>query len=258
MTIKFGPAGLGPTKEAIKNLEEYKKLGLTACEIAFTYSVYIKNEKDMEKIKKAAQRLGVSLSIHAPYFINLNSTNKQKLEMSKKRILSCCEVGEKLGAKTVVFHCGYYQKIDKEKTYENIKNAILDIQKEIKRNNWKIKIAPETMGKVNVFGSFQEVSNLVKDTDCSFCIDFAHILAREKNIDYEKIKEIFGKYKTWHCHFSGIEYGEKGEKRHIKTPKEKWIELIKNLPEDKDIVIINESPDMIEDSVEGLKLSEGN
>src|SRR3989338_7217156 len=165
MTIKFGPAGLGPTKEAIKNLEEYKKLGLTACEIAFTYSVYIKNEKDMEKIKKAAQRLGVSLSIHAPYFINLNSTNKQKLEMSKKRILSCCEVGEKLGAKTVVFHCGYYQKIDKEKTYENIKNAILDIQ------------------------------------------------------------------------------------------KEKWIELIKNLPEDKDIVIINESPDMIEDSVEGLKIS---
>ena len=39
----------------------------------------------------------------------------------------------------------------------------------------------------------------------------------------------------------------------MRTPMEK--QLLKELPKDKDIVIINESPFDIEDSVEGLKLA---
>jgi endonuclease IV len=45
------------------------------------------------------------------------------------------------------------------------------------------------MGKINVFGSVEEISDLVKETGCSFCIDFAHILARDKKIDYVKIEK---------------------------------------------------------------------
>ena len=255
MVIKFGPAGLGPVKEAVNNLKEYHRLGLKACEIAFTYGVYIKNEKDMKLIKETAEKLGISLSIHAQYWINLNSKEKDKVEKSKKRILDCCEVGEKLGVKRVVFHPGYYAGKAVEETYENIKNEIIELQKEIKKNKWKIKIAPETMGKVNVFGSVDQIARLVEETGCDFCIDFAHILARDKKIDYGKIKELFKKHKTWHCHFSGIEYGEKGEKKHLKTPIKFWKELLSNLPRDKEIIIVNESPDMIKDSVEGLKLS---
>lgn len=253
--IKFGPAGLGGVDEAISNLETYHKLGLKACEIAFTYGVYIKNKNDAIKIKEKANELGIKLSIHAHYFINLNSEDVRKIEASKKRILDCCRVGEELGAYLVVFHPGFYGKMDKEKSYENIRDAILDIQKEIKKNKWKINIAPETTGKVNVFGSLEEIKRLVEDTGCSFTIDFAHILAREKIVDYDKIKKIFGKYDKWHCHFSGIEYGEKGEKNHKKTTKEEWKNLLLNLPRDKEIVIINESPDCVNDSVEGLKLN---
>lgn len=257
MTIKFGPAGLGPVKEAISNLEEFHKLGLKACEIAFTYGVYIHDIKDAEKIGKKAENLGIRLSIHAPYWLNLNSKEKLKISQSKKRILDCCKIGEKLKAYKVVFHSGYYGGMKPEETYENIKKAVLEIQEEIKKNNWKIKIAPEIMGKINVFGSIEEIAKLAEETKCSFCIDFAHVLARYKKPSYGLIKERFGKYKEWHCHFSGIEYSDKGEKRHIKTPKEKWKELLENLPKDKDITIINESPDMIEDSVEGLKMFEG-
>jgi len=54
MVIRFGPSGLGPVKEAINNLKEYNKLGLTACEIAFTYGIYIK-EKEAILIKNAAE-----------------------------------------------------------------------------------------------------------------------------------------------------------------------------------------------------------
>src|SRR3989344_595985 len=151
--IRFGPAGLGGVSDAIDRLEYYSKKGLKACEIAFTYGVYIKNKEDAEKIGKKAKELDIKLSIHAPYWINLNSKEKIKIEESKKRILDCCKVADWLGAYLVIFHPGYYSKMKKDETYENIKNAILDIHKEIKKHNWKIKIAPETMGKVNVFGS---------------------------------------------------------------------------------------------------------
>ena len=164
MKIKFGPAGLGGVKEAEKVLEEYHKLGFRACEIAFTYSVYIKNKEDAERIGKKAKELGISLSIHASYFVNLNSAEKEKREATKKRILACCEVGEWLGAKRVVFHPGYYGKDNREKAYDVIKDGIKDIMKEVKRNKWNIKICPETMGKVNDFGSVEEISNLVRDT----------------------------------------------------------------------------------------------
>ena len=254
MNLRFGPAGLGPVKTALNTLEKYNKIGIKACEIAFTYNVYIK-EKDAETIGKKAEELDIELSIHAPYFVNLNSSEEIKIEATKKRILDCCKIGEVLGAKVVVFHPGYYGN-NKEIAYNNIKEGILEIMQEIKKNRWKIKVAPETMGKVNVFGSIEEISSLVKATECSFCIDFAHILARDKKVDYSKIEKLFPS-KEWHVHFSGIVYGDKGEKHHKKTETEEWKKLLKNLPKDKKIRIINESPEMIEDSLEGLRIAKG-
>ncbi len=252
MPIRFGPAGLGPVKDAIKTLEYYHSLGLRSCEIAFTYSVYIKPEETQE-IARKAKELDIELTIHAPYFVNLNSAEKNKIEATKLRILKCCEIGSLLGAKLVVFHPGYYGKSTKEETYNKVKQGILDIQKTIKEKNWKIALAPETMGKVNVFGSQKEIAQLVKDTGCEFCIDFAHVLAREKSVNYKEIESLFPQ-KNWHVHFSGIVYGEKGEKHHKTTEKLEWQNLLKNLPKNKNIRIINESPTHIEDAKEGLEI----
>ncbi|MBX4195963.1 TIM barrel protein [Candidatus Pacearchaeota archaeon] len=249
--ILFGPAGLGPVKTAQHMLETYHSLGLKACEIAFTYSVYIK-EADADIIGKKAKELDIALSIHAPYYVNLNSSEKAKREATKKRILDCCLIGEKLGATHVVFHPGYYGD-DREKAYHTIKEGIIELLQEIKKKGWKIKIAAETMGKVNVFGSLEEIRRLVDDTGCSFCIDFAHLLARDKKVDYQKVITMFPE-KEWHVHFSGIVYGEKGEKHHIKTEKKMWEELLHHLPKDKEIRIINESPFCVEDAVAGLKI----
>ena len=111
----------------------------------------------------------------------------------------------------------------------------------------------EVMGKKNVFGSIKEISRLVKETRCSFCIDFAHILARYNGYEIEQVKKYFPQ-KVWHCHFSGIEYGEKGEKHHKRTPEKEIKRLISILPKNKEITIINESPNPIEDSVLSLRL----
>lgn len=253
MEIRFGPAGLGGVKEAIQNLEKYHKLGIKACEIAFTYGVYIEKE-DAIKIGEYAKKLGIYLSIHAPYWINLNSEDKLKIEKSKQRILKCCEVGTYLGAKRIVFHPGYYGKIDKIQTYKNIKEQIDEILKTIKQKKFTPELAPETTGKINVFGSIEEIHNLVNETGCSFCIDFAHILAREKDYKFKEVFEKFKEQKEFHIHFSGIEYGKKGEKNHKKTPKEELKKILSNLPKNKKFILINESPYPLEDSIMSINL----
>lgn len=255
MKIRFGPAGLGGIKEAADNLEEFNSLGLRACEVAFTYGVYIKSKEVAEKIRKEAEKLGVRLSIHAPYWINLNSKEKEKIKKSKERILKCCEIGHYLGAYCVVFHPGYYGGMDKEESYQNIKKSILEMKQEIKKHGWKPRLAPETTGKVNVFGSVDETARLVKETGCFYCLDFAHILAREKRIEYKEILKKF-KGKQLHVHFSGIVYGEKGERRHKETESKdikELVEALKKYAKGKDIVIINESPSMVKDSVKSLR-----
>ena len=254
--IKFGPGGLGPIKEAISNLEQFAGLGLKACEIEFTYGPYIKKQEDARKIGKRAKELGISLSIHAPYFVNLNSKEEEKIIASKKRILKCCEIASWLGAQKIIFHPGFYSGMSSEGAAIRIKEGIIEMMQIIKKNKWNVELYPEIMGKKNVFGSINEIHNLVNDTECKFCIDVAHVLARYGEYKLKKIEENFPQ-KNWHVHFSGIEFGEKGEKKHIKTKTKEWKKILSWMKTlDKNIVIICESPDPINDSIEGLKIWE--
>ncbi|MBW6442559.1 TIM barrel protein [Patescibacteria group bacterium] len=251
--VLFGPAGLGGIKESLYNLKNYANLGLKACEISFTHGVYITKEEDALRIGQFAKNLGIKLSIHAPYWINFNSDDLDKIKKSKERVLQCCKVGTWLEAHRVVFHPGYYGG-DKIQAYKNIKNNLLDLKRECESKGYTPKLAPEIMGKINVFGSIDEIKKLYKEVNCSFCIDFAHILARYG--DY-KFKETFDSFKDEneiHIHFSGIDYGEKGEKNHKKTEVSEWKSLLTNLPKNKEIIIINESKSPLEDSIEGLSI----
>ena len=253
--VRFGPAGIGGLKEAIKNLHEYKKNGLNAAEVEFTYRIYIKKKNDAKKIGQEAKALGIKLSIHASYFINLASTDKKKIEASKRRILDSCEIGHYLGARNIVFHAGFYGKYSKHECYQIIKKEIQDMQRIIKSKRWKVKLAPETTGKKSQFGSLDELIRLVHETGCSFCIDFAHILAREGHINYKEVFEKIKKFQYIHSHFSGIEFTDKGEKRHLITPASKLKELLGWIKKyNLSITIINESPITFEDSLKGLKI----
>jgi deoxyribonuclease-4 len=252
--IKIGCSGLGGKDEAISNLDSYAKNGIGACELAFTYGVYLDKES-AEKIGEKAKDLGVSLSIHAPYYINLNSEDKIKIESSKKRILDCCEIGHYLsdGSKRkvpIVFHAGFYSKMSPEEAFENIKKVIIDLMEEINKKKLNVELCPEVMGKINVFGSIEEISRLVKETGCSCCIDFAHILARYGMDKFDMVRKDLGKMDHWHCHFSGIIYGDKGEKKHKQTEKKEWEDLLRFLKSfDKEITVISEAPNPVEDAI---------
>lgn len=250
--IKIGPAGIGGIKEIETNFEFLNKNNIKAAEIAFTYGVYIKKEQ-AEKIKQLSKQFNISLSIHAPYYINLNS--KDKLEASKKRILDCCDIANSLGVKHIVFHAGFYGKETKEETYENIKQQILELQRIIKENNWNVELTPETTGKINVFGSLDEILRLVKETNCSFCIDFAHLKARyQKEYNLKEVIEKIKHFKHLHCHFSGINYTEKGERNHIPIDIKEFKELLDELRKNNlDCTIICEAPDTYNDAIKMQK-----
>nr|MBA4405105.1 endonuclease IV [Nanoarchaeum sp.] len=252
--ISIGPAGIGGIKEIQTNLEFLNKNNITAAEIAFTYGSYIKKEQAIT-IKELAKKLNISLSIHAPYYINLNTKENNKLGMSKKRILDSCEIGHYIGAKQIVFHAGFYGKENKEETYQFIKEQIIELQKIIKENKWDVKLSPETTGKINVFGSLDEILRLVQETKCSFCIDFAHLKARDQ--ENYNLKEIIQKIKSFehvHCHFSGINYGPKGEKNHIPIDMKEFKELLSELQKNKiNCTIICEAPDTYNDAIKMQK-----
>jgi len=266
--IKFGPGGLGSIKDAVGNLERFAALGLRACEVEFVYGAYIKNREDAERIGVRARELGIVLSVHAPYFVNLNSKDKDKIKASRDRILKCCEVGSWMGAARVVFHPGFYsnpsslakkdsleaKKLISEDV-ERVAGEILKIMEVVEREGLGVEVCPEVMGKVNVFGSIDEVSALVDKTGCGFCIDVAHVLARYGRYEFERIEKAFPQ-KRWHVHFSGIDYGEKGERKHVATSVGDWkvvLEWLKGL--DKDVVLICEAPDPVGDVVEGKEIA---
>ncbi len=253
--ILLGPAG-SPEKSSIEGVSRVKELGLDAMEVEFVRGVKMSNELANE-IGELAKKLGIKLSVHAPYYINLCSEEKAKREASKKRILDSAERAHYLGASHVVFHAGYYGNYSKEEIYYIIKNAVNDMNEKIKKNKWNTKLAPETTGKKSQFGDVDELLRLSKETGCSICVDFAHLLAREGRIDYA---EVFGKLKNIkhiHSHFSGINYSEKGELNH-EIMKEKDIEpLLKEIVKRKtDITIISESPITWQDSLKMRKVLE--
>jgi len=213
-----------------------------------------------KQVGEEAKKSGIKLSIHAPYYINLASTDKIKQKASQKRILDSCERGHYFGTEKeltpIVFHAGFYQGKDKEEVYGIIKESIIEMQKIIKEKKWNIMLCPETTGKPSQFGNIDELVRLSKETKCGITVDFAHLKARQNGKkEYEQWMEKLKPFKHIHCHFSGIEWTEKGERRHLITEKKDINELLEWLKKYKmDATIINESPDPIADSLKTKEL----
>ncbi len=256
--IKIGTAG-NIDNGVLKSLIKLKKLGLDGQEVEFVRGVKMGNSL-AKQVGELRKKLGLQLSVHAPYYINLCSDEKEKIKASMKRILQSCEKMYYIGGGNVVFHGAYYKERDKKEIYESVKDRILDMQEIIKSEGFnKVKLAPETTGKASQFGDLDELLQLMKETKCGICVDFAHLLARNiGKIDYDSVMKKIKHLKHVHCHFSGIEFGPKGERRHLITKEKDIKELVKYLKKYKiDCMIINESPDPLGDTMKTKKILKG-
>ena len=253
MNINLGPAG-SPAKSTLEGIKEVKRLGLQSLEVEFVRGVKMSNSLAKE-CGAEAKKLGIELSVHAPYYINLASEEKKKQEESKQRILDSCERGHYLGAREIIFHPSYFGKGDKKKVLQITKEHILDMMETIREKGWNVRLSPETTGKHSALGSLEETIRLVKETKCSFNIDFAHLYARNYGkIDYKEVLDkLQSELKPRHiqCHFSNISYTSKGERNHeILDHHPPFEPLAKEILERKlNVTIISESPVTWKDSL---------
>ena len=230
---KFGPAGNSESfsKMGYKNsldVPDYiVKMGLDCYEYQCGRGVNIGEEKARLLGEKAA-KAGITLSLHAPYYISMSSTEGEKRDNSVNYILASARAVNAMGGDRIVVHTGSCGKISRsdalDLALDTMRKAIAALDGEGLSN---IHICPETMGKVNQLGTLEEVLELcLLDERLIPCIDFGHLNARDMGslksfADYEniflKIKDKLGtdRLKSFHSHFSKIEYTTGGEKRHL-------------------------------------------
>jgi len=223
--LLFGTAGVPlctKKQETISGIIEVYKLKLDCMELEFVNGVKM-GSTTANLVRKKKEEVGISLSVHAPYYINLNSKDEQKKQASIYRIIQSVEIGKKCGADRVTFHPAFYSGDNPKTCFKNVVSSFETILKSVGND---IKIAPETAGKVSSFGSLEELLALCREfPDLSICLDFAHLYARTcGDINsfgrfvsiLEKVeKNIPGYLNDIYVHVSGIEYGLKGETRHL-------------------------------------------
>jgi len=264
--LRFGTAGIPistPKRSTIDGIIHVRNLGLDAMELEFVRGVNLKPEL-AKKIKYVAKKHDVLLTAHAPYYINLNATEKAKVEASKKRIIQSAERLHEAGGWSVVFHAGYYLKQDPGKVYEKIKNELKDIVKNLGDRGIEVWIRPELTGKPTQFGDLKEVVKLSEEIELVLpTIDFAHAHARNKGKcnTAEEWREMLSFMEdrlgrealdNMHIHISGINYGEKGEKNHLNLQESdmNWEDLLRVLKEFRvKGVVISESPNIEGDAI---------
>ena len=233
MSAKFGPAGSAESfksmgyKSSLQIPEYLNKFSLDCFEYQCGRGVNIGEEKAKE-FGSIAKDKGITLSLHAPYYISMSSVEEEKRLNSVNYILASARAVNAMGGDRIVVHTGSCGKISREEALslaiDTMKLAIDALKSE---GLYHIHICPETMGKVNQLGTLQEVMELCKiDESLIPCIDFGHLNARDLGIlkskeDFEgvldQIENDLGKdrLKVFHSHFSKIEYTAGGEKRHL-------------------------------------------
>ncbi|MEF8873819.1 MAG: TIM barrel protein [Candidatus Thermoplasmatota archaeon] len=254
------PHGVSGTKKSMKYLAEE---GLNAMEVQFVRGARMK-ESTARDIGEEAEEHGIYLSIHGPYYINLNSKEDETIEKSKERIMKSARLGDIMGAEVITIHAGYYSGMSSEEATEIIGDGVVECAEKIEEEGLDVKIGLEQMGKEKSWGKLDEIEKVMDRTSAAVpVLDFAHYHARYggKINTEEDFRELLKKYEAihqgpLHSHFSSIEYGEKGEKEHLNLEEHEpdFRQLASVLKEkDYDITVICETPELDRDS---LKMKE--
>ncbi len=258
--LLFGTAGTprGSLRgTSISGIERIRDVKLDCMELEFVRGVKM-GEKSARNVLEKAEKLDVSLSVHAPYYINLNSAEPEKIDASIGRIYAAARIGNLCGARNIVFHPAYYHEDTTEKVYERVYALLKILTSRLEDEGIHVILRPETTGKPSQFGSLDETLRLSSEIEGVLpCIDFAHLHARSNGAENsrEEFSRVLAKFEgtlgkealhDMHMHVSGIEYGEKGEKNHLNLEDSdlQYAELMKAL---KDFrvkgLLICESPD---------------
>lgn len=232
LSFQFGTVGspIGTPKKpggSVGAILFSKSIGLETLELGWVQSVRV-SEATCAAIQQTAGEQGVSLSVHAPYFINLNA-NEEEWPKSRQRLMDAAHYGNLAGATDIVFHPGSYFERPPEEVLKVALPRLQGCADELRAAGNPVTLRPETMGKSAMLGSLEDTLAMGKAVEgVQPCLDFAHLHARPGDgtvNTYDEWSRYLEKYadalgsnalRRLHIHLSGIEYGPKGEKNHLK------------------------------------------
>lgn len=200
-------------------------LKLDALELAWVQGVRI-GEAACAAIKAASEAYQVALSVHAPYYINLNA-EEGKWPRLRQYLMDAAHYGYLAGASDVVFHPGSYFGLTPAEALRVALPRLQDCVAELRAAGNPITLRPEAMGKPAVIGSLEDVLKLSEIPGVEPCLDFAHLHARATDgsmnsyDEWMRLLEIYQRalgdeaLHRLHIHLSGIAYGARGEKNHL-------------------------------------------
>lgn len=264
--ILFGPAGLPLTtagKGHAQGIREVKNLGLDCMEVEFVRGVHL-DEKGAKEAGLAAKECGVALTAHAPYYINLCSTDPKKARESAERVLLSARRCGRMGAGSLTFHAAFYQGRDPEAVLSEAAERLREMTAVLDKEGLEVTLRPELTGKPSQLGSLEELTALsLMVPGVEPCIDFSHLVARVSGSGngykgfraaLDKLAESLGEaaLSQMHMHVSGIEWGPKGEVRHrrLQDSRFRWKALLRALVDARvSGILICESPDKDRDAI---------
>jgi deoxyribonuclease-4 len=211
---------------SIGGVARLAELKLGALELAWVQSVRV-TLATCEAIRNAAREAHVSLSVHAPYYINLNADSNE-WPKSRKRLMDAAYFGHQAGASDIVFHPGSYFAQSPAQVLQVAMPRLRACRDELNSMGVGAVLRPETMGKGAMLGSLEDVLTLSAEIEgVEPCLDFAHLHARPGDGSgntyaewvgmLDRLAERLGQaaLRRLHIHLSGIEYGAKGERNHL-------------------------------------------
>jgi deoxyribonuclease-4 len=263
--VFLGPAGIplsAQGKGTEEGLRKVKELGLNAMEVEFVQGVRM-NQSTAERVGQLANELGIRLSVHAPYFINLCSDEDEKIAASKKRLLDTADRAERMGADAIAIHIAFYGKRGPEKCLQLVETELGEVVEKARAEGANtVRFGVETMAKETAVGTLDEVISLSKKIKGVVpYVDWAHTFARQGGkIDYgEVLDRLRGELGMEHInsHFESVTL-RKGKFVDVHRPIEFETPPFEPLAialKDRDISIslICESPKLEEDA---LKMKE--
>lgn len=231
MPAFFGPGGnseafkLWGGKSTVDAPRFVKETGLDAYEYEAGNGI-ASSPAMLAAIGAEAKKYDIKISFHTPYFISLSGVEEEKRLKSIRYIAESLDAAHILGAKTIVVHTGSAAKITRDEAMRLCADTLVRTLNSVDTRG--IKIGLETMGKQNQLGTLDEVLELCR-IDSAFVpvVDFGHLNARDcggvfKGTDdymrvFDKIDRKLGAEiaTNLHCHFSKIEWTDKGEKKHL-------------------------------------------
>jgi deoxyribonuclease-4 len=170
----------------------------------------------------------VAISCHGSYYVNLASKEKKKVDDSRGRILQAARRIQQAGGHSVVYHSAFIEDRDPADVTALVIEQTKLVEAELKAKDIRVWLRPELTGKPVQHGSLEELIKVCNAVETALpCIDWAHQHARFGGgwNSYDEWCELLDKLargirnknvlQRMHMHVSGIEYGPKGEKKHL-------------------------------------------